>query len=65
MSKYIVVWTEDVPEVQGGKMDDYEVFKDGTELQNYEKAMKRYKEVLLIENLYSANLCKIMNSTDH
>jgi hypothetical protein len=56
---YIVCWctlTEDF----------YEVFIDSTSQENLVNAERRYNEVLKTEqDLYSANLCKVIKSTDY
>lgn len=60
--KYIVCWVE---EVGDKKVDNYEVFIDGTTEQNYDDAKKVYKNLKKDKTVYSANLAKIIKSTDY
>ncbi len=66
--KYIVVWTtqrtirRDKPTVY---KDHYETFIDGTSVENLTKATEVYQKKLQRDNLYTASLCEIIQSTDY
>lgn len=46
--------------------DHYESFIDSTSEENLANAERRYNELLETEqDLYSANLCKVVKSTDY
>lgn len=65
---YIVCWTAEVnrgtPETSSYE-DEYEVFKDGTSTENLIAATKRYEEVRNLSYTHTANLTKVLKSTDH
>ena len=56
---YLVCWCTE-------EEDHYDVFIDSTSEENLANAERRYNEVLETEiDLYSANICKVVKSTDY
>jgi hypothetical protein len=60
---YLVCWVD----TNKGKWleNKYEVFIDSTSEENLTNAKKKYEEIIEDEDTYSANLCKIVQSTDY
>lgn len=63
MNTYIVAYMKEIAEELF--TDHYEVFGDGTLEENVVNAFKRYNELVLEDDVYSANVCKVLNSTDY
>ena len=60
--KYIVAAVMDI---DGNELDHYWAFTDGTSKENKDAATRKYNELLNDEKCYSANLTKILKSSDY
>lgn len=59
--QYIVCWVHTTP--ANKQKDHYQPFIDYND--NYSAAKKFYNSLLERDNVYSANLCEIVESTDY
>jgi hypothetical protein len=58
MTTYLVTWCEK-PDDAGANVDHYEAFED------YSSAQVRYQAVVSLDATYSANISKVLESTDY
>lgn len=67
MKKYIVCWVKisATSAISNEYTDHYKVFIDGSSKENKKAAMKKYKSLLTKKKVYSANICKVIKSTDY
>tara|TARA_R100001510_G_scaffold47654_1_gene45052 strand:- start:38 stop:223 length:186 start_codon:yes stop_codon:yes gene_type:complete len=56
---YLLVWCVDSEEWNGKQTDHYEHY------HTKNNVMKAYKRLLDIDNIYSASVCSIIDSTDY
>ena len=65
---YLVCWSERFePTTIKGKIkyeDHYEVFADGASAENKKLANEKYNQ-LVGDDVYTANICEIIKSTDY
>lgn len=66
---YIVCWvkqsTKQTTDISPKNKDKYQVFTDSTSKENKKQAEEFYNKVLNKDSTYSANLCKIIKSSDY
>lgn len=56
---YLLVWCADSEEWNGKQTDHYEHYRTKNNV------MKAYKKLLDMDNIYSASVCSIIDSTDY
>tara|TARA_R100001086_G_scaffold224434_1_gene142419 strand:- start:268 stop:453 length:186 start_codon:yes stop_codon:yes gene_type:complete len=56
---YLLVWCKDSEEWNGKQTDHYEHYRTKNNV------MKAYKKLLDMDNIYSASVCSIIDSTDY
>ena len=70
MKKYLVVWVTKHIFLDSNKeecvlmQDHYQAFVDGDD-DNFESATNFYEDLLLKDNIYTANVCLVVQSTDY
>lgn len=68
--QYIVCWMETDPNDNSKYVDHYKVFIHGDNIEKYiidpkASANRFYKDLLQKEEVYSANICLIIDSSDY
>lgn len=64
---YIVCWMKEKASSAISKeyKDKYRAYIDGGRAENLKKAMNKYNKLLKKTSTYSANICRIVHSTDY
>ena len=69
MEKYLVIWVvkTELEEINGTQLfdfeDHYQAFVDDED--NLKSATEFYEDLLLKDNIYTANVCLVVKSTDY